>query len=1283
MKSQKKFSTSYHVLVGFITMVVLLLFVTPSIKVEADASELGNVLDSSVNNGVLEITIDNGQNPNDDILILEPLKDNLLRVNYRPNGEAVSPDTPILDPDRSFTFNNAMINTTTNPITITTDQMTVEISKSPARVTIKESDGTTLLWEPAEGGVFYDGVRFKHNAADNIYGIRSYNAFEGGGDLLRNNNEHGAHAGQQGDSGGPFFWSTDGYGLLVDSDGGYPYTEEATGKLEFYYGGTPEEGRRYSKRDVEYFIMLGDTDDIMKSFTDLTGKSPIMPKWSLGFSNFEWDTDQSEMTSMVDTYRAKDIPIDSYGLDYDWKDYGEDNYGSFRWNTDNFPDSSTTDFKTKMDNKGIHMIGITKPRIVTENETGQRTTQYQDAENGGYWYPGHQEYQDYFIPVQVRSIDPYKSAARSWLWDNYKGAFDKGIVGWWNDETDKVSSNGTEYWFGNFTTPHFSQAIYEGQRAYTNDSERVWQTGRTYYPGTQRFATTLWSGDIGAQFYKGEKINWAAGMQEQKSVMLSSINNGQPKWGMDIGGFNQEDGKITNPSPELYTRWMQFGAFSPVFRVHGNNNHQRQPWFFGNTAEEVSKQVMKLRYSLIPYMYAYERRAFENGTGLVKPLMQEYPELERVENYTDGWMFGDYLYVSPVVEENLTSKDIYLPPGQWIDYFTGISYEGDKTINYSLDSNEWTDIPLFVKDGAIIPSQKAMDFVGQEGIDQVNVDVFPSSTETSFTYYDDDGESYDYEDGEFLKQKITAIGQNGVEVTIKGKEGSYTSGLEDYILEVHGKAATSVTVNGNSLSSFNDKESLLQSSGEGFTVGKDEYGVVTYVKVSALSTTAKALNLTGDASVNETAYIIEAEKASLSGDTVSTQATINDNNPAFTGSGFVDGLDQTGAKVTFYPTAKAPGEYTVNVRYANGSGSGQTLSLFVNGDYEQQVDFPATSGWDDWSTLEVTVPLDSGQSIVSFINHDGAGDSGRVNIDHIMVPFQYNISTYEAEASTLLGGASLNQNHWFYSGEFFVDGLKTEGSSVTFDVFAPQAGNYDLNLDYANGTQSVQTLSLNTNGQYQRQLSLDHSGGNWNIWKTSSDTVSLSKGLNTVTYEYTSSDSGNVNLDKLDVKWSSDSYAIPEKNLLDNGSFERNISLDDNWTEWHPSGQALAYGVDEGIGTNPPETAFHGDQRAFLYQGSAYKQSIHQLVNVPDNNGEYTIEAWVRLKNNTPNTARLEVTNYGGSDQFINLSPDSEWQLIKVDDVLVTNGTIDVGFYVDSPGGTTLQIDQVKIMKST
>jgi alpha-glucosidase (family GH31 glycosyl hydrolase) len=955
----------------------------------AYVSALGNVTNVSVVGDSVTFTVDNGTEPNDDIVAVQVLQDGILKVDYRPNGVDPSPDTPMMDPNKTWSAVGATISASADPVVISTSKMRIEITKNPYRMTVKKADGTALFWEPSTGGVFYDGVRFVHPSGQNIYGIRSFNAFEGNGDLLRNNSNHPAHAGEQGDSGGPFIWSTAGYGILVDSDGGYPYTEDASGKLEFYYGGTPTEGRRYAKTDVEYYIMLGNPKEIMGSVAEITGKPPMLPKWSLGFMNFEWDTNQTEMVNMVDTYRAKNIPIDGYGLDYDWKVYGENNYGEFRWNTTKFPDSATTAWKTAMDGKGIKMIGITKPRIVTKDFSNQTTVQSIDANNGGYWYPGHNEYLDYFIPVTVRSIDPYNAAARSWYWDHSKDAFDKGIVGWWNDETDKVSANGVTYWFGNFTTTHMSQSLYEGQRSYTADNKRVWQTARTFYPGAQRYATTLWSGDIGIQFYQGEKISWAAGMQEQRAVMLSSVNLGQMKWGMDTGGFNQQDGTTANPSPELYTRWMQFSSLTPVFRVHGNNHQQRQPWFYGTTAEEMSKHAIHLRYSLLPYLYSYERSAFDTGVGLVRPLIFDSPADANVNNNTEAWLFGDWLLAAPVVEKGQMSKAIYLPSGTWIDYFRGITYAGGQTVSYPINADTLSDMPLFIKKGAIIPTQKVLDYVGQQTADTINLDVFPDSQQTSFSYYDDDGSSYNYEQGSYFRQSISAQdqGTSGINVAIGAKSGSYAAALQYYIAKIHGKAAASVTLNGATLPKQTDLAALKTFVGETWATGKDVYGDVTYVKVAAGSTAAKTIVASGSGSVSDTAFNYEAEEASLSGNTTGTKASVNNNHSGYSGTGFVDGLYNAGAGVTFYANVKTGGDYNVGVRYANATGSAKTLSMYVNGERVKQTSLQNLANWDTWSVQTETLPLTAGNNVITLKYDSDAGDTGNVNLDCITVPF--------------------------------------------------------------------------------------------------------------------------------------------------------------------------------------------------------------------------------------------------------------------------------------------------------
>nr|WP_207789331.1 TIM-barrel domain-containing protein [Neobacillus terrae] len=1251
----------------------------------AYASSLGNLISSSVSGDSLTLTIDNGAEPNNDILVIQAVENGIAKIDYRPNGIAPSPETPMIDPNRSWSSVGATINTATDPIKITTTKMVIEITKNPVRMTIKKADGTTMLWEPSTGGVYYDGIRFLHNTSDNIYGIRSFNAFEGdsSSNLLRNDNNHPAHAGEQGDSGGPFMWSSAGYGVLVDSDGGYPYTESATGKLEFYYGGTPTEGRRFTKQNVEYYIMLGSPKEIMNSFSNITGKSPMFPKWSLGFINFEWDTNESEVTNNVDTYRAKNIPLDAYGFDYDWKNYGQSNYGEFSWNTSNFPDASTNALKTNMDNRGVKMIGITKPRIVTQDINHNSTTQGIDAANGGYFYPGQAPYQDYFIPVQVESIDPYNPNERTWYWNHSVDAFNKGIVGWWNDETDKVSSGSTTYWFGNFTTSGMAQTMYEGQRALTNNTKRVWQTSRTFYPGAQRYATSLWSGDIGIQYNKGDRINWADGLQEQRAAMLSTIDNAQPKWGMDTGGFNQADGTINNPNPDLYTRWMQFSMLTPTFRVHGNNHQQRQPWYYGMTAEEATKEAIQMRYSLLPYMYSYERDAFETGNGLVHPLFFDYPTDSNLKDYKDAWMFGDSLLASPVVDKQQTIKSIYLPSGTWIDYFRGTQYNGGQTIQYSINPDSLTDIPLFIKKGAIIPKQKPQDFVGQAAVTNVDVDVFPDTKATSFTYYDDDGGSYNYENGGYFKQKLTTqdLGSNTYSFTLDPKTGNYISDLKTYIIKMHGNAGTGVTNNGVSMNYYSDINVLRAATGEGWTKGKDIYGDVTYVKVTAGATSSKNISVTGNSPVSSTAMSYEAEDASLSGDSTGTKASINTNHANYSGTGFVDGFSNKGAALTFYPSVKVGGDYNVSLRYANSTGSDQTISILVNGKRVKQTSLKNQANWDTWSTQTETIPLTAGNNIVTYKYYSDAGDTGNVNIDNISVPFSPSVQKYEAESSKLSGGAAVNSNHWFYSGTGFVDSLTSAGSQVRYTVDVPTAGNYQIALRYANGTNSSKTMSTYVNNNKIGQISFSSPSGNWNVWQDNIQTLSLNAGTNTIDFKFDTGDSGNINIDRLLISTSSPGTPVSEQNLLDDSNFERDPAQPNNWTEWHPSGQSVAYGIDSGSGGNPPESPWNGDKRAYFYLAGAYQESIHQVINVPTNNAYYKFEAWVRLKNTTPTTARAEIQNFGGTTIYSNISNNGTWKYISVNNIYVTNGQIDIGFYVDSPGGTTLHIDDVRLTK--
>ncbi|WP_394835605.1 DUF5110 domain-containing protein [Pendulispora rubella] len=727
---------------------------------------LGDVIDVKRHGDELDLTLASAEAT--DHLHVVLLASDVVNVEYRPHGQAEAPSF-IVDPDAHWPAgpHAVEVQTESDPIVLRTERLRVEIAAHPARVAVFDSEGQLLLRERAAEGIHPRGVRFDRAAGEPLYGMAgiALPADEGRQDpkvsmtdnLLRNRGAR-VQAGAQGNGGAPLAF-TARYGVVVDSvDGEFDATES-----ELSFSGA-------SREATSFYVVAGGPKDTLGATATLSGHAPMLPKWALGFANSEWGTDQNEVTRIVDDYRARGIGLDAFILDFDFKAWGEDNFGEFRWNStsnpgnvhpNKFPDGASGQFARALAAKGVALVGIMKPRIIVETVDHEPSQQAMEAGNLDCFYPGQEPYPEYFSGRLARDIDFAEGRCRSFYWTHAKPLFDTGIVAWWNDEADATG----DFMFHSLQHANMQRALYEGQRSASD--ARVYSLNRNFYLGAQRYAYATWTGDIVVGDKDGPHA--FATMREQRQRMLTLVNIGQARPTMDTGGF------WGTPTPQAYARWMQFAALTPIMRVHGALNEQRQPWVYGPIAERAAADAIALRHRLVPYLYACERTLYETGIGMMRPLVYDYPTDPKAINDVAEWMLGDSLLARPVLEEDATSVDVYLPAGsRWVDYFRGTVHQGGQTLRYEVNAHNWRDIPLFIKEGAILPSTPGV------------LDVYPSSHETSFTVYEDDGATYAYEGDAFFRQTLS-VHADGRKVTVEGKPatGSKAPGFTSYLLRVH------------------------------------------------------------------------------------------------------------------------------------------------------------------------------------------------------------------------------------------------------------------------------------------------------------------------------------------------------------------------------------------------------------------------------------------------------------------------------------------------------------------
>lgn len=693
------------------------------------------------------------------VCAVRAVADNVIRIDYRLEGQRGAP-TMVLDP-KGLRTKRAR----TESIQGGFKTKSVEVQETAEAIVARHgSVKISIDRDELAKGL----VRILHAEGENLYGMRATKLFLREDEpkitpdkgLLRNEGSI-VRAGAQGDGGAPLVYTTN-WGVLIDSVDGEFTTKP--GEIVFKNG---------SRKDFEIYVILGKPKEIIERITELSGRPPLMPKWSLGFMNSQWGDDEDSVYDIVKEYRKRKIPIDAFIFDFDFKAWGEDDFGEFRWNStsgagavkpNKFPDGASGKFAANLAKQGVKCVGIMKPRILTQNVELKPTKAAAEATANGWWMPGKKPYKDYFSNRLANDLDFSKADLRKWYWKHAKQLFDTGIHGWWNDEADD--------WFPTPAFAQMQQSLYEGQRSASN--LRVWSINRNSYLGGQRYAYGVWSGDIRTGF---------PSMKEQPIRMLATLNLGQPHWSMDSGGFN---GK---PGEENYARWIQLASLVPIMRVHGSYGQRRQPWIYGDLAEGVAKKAIEWRYSMIPTLYSLEYGAHLTGVGMVRPMFWEFPDDQNTANLTDQWMIGDGLLAAPVLDKGIKRRELYLPEGNWFRYSDDKLFKGGRTVRTAVDSETWADVPLFVRGGTILATQPVQQYVGEKPVEEITLDIWPDQSRLArFDLYEDDGATYDYEKGSSSLREFRAKASgSSVWVTMGEPKGPYRSELKRIRLKIHGE----------------------------------------------------------------------------------------------------------------------------------------------------------------------------------------------------------------------------------------------------------------------------------------------------------------------------------------------------------------------------------------------------------------------------------------------------------------------------------------------------------------
>jgi alpha-glucosidase (family GH31 glycosyl hydrolase) len=521
---------------------------------------------------------------------------------------------------------------------------------------------------------------------------------------------------------------------LVGTDGWAMFIHQPYGTFDF----TGTEGRfappTASALPLQLFVVSSrDPRVIMREYARLTGFAELPALWTLGYQQSHRTlAGPDEILGVARTFREKRLPCDALiylGTEFTPSGWNTRN-GEFTWHPTNFPDPKKMlaelhdeHFKVVLHIviEGHHLTGgVSDPCTAPPLPSGRTPDQK--------WPPDRQV---------------------SCYWPFHKPLMDVGADGWWPDQGDG---------FDGPSELNRHRMYWEGTQLY-RPNERPYALHRNASAGVQRFGGFIWSGDI--------QSRWET-LKTHVPVAINTGLSGLPYWGTDIGGFYP----TADYTGELFVRWFQFAAFCPLFRSHGRNWHLHLPWgwdggdggpsevnnytvdpaeMHNTQVEPICRKYLELRYRLMPYLYTAVRDCTETGLPIMRSLWLSYPDDPAAVARGDQYLWGADMLVAPVVDKGAASRRLYLPRGTWVDFWTEQGVDGGREIERAVDLGT---TPLYVRAGAVIPMGPVKQYTAEPSDEPLTLVVYPGADGES-SWYEDDGKSFDYRRGEWMRVAIS------------------------------------------------------------------------------------------------------------------------------------------------------------------------------------------------------------------------------------------------------------------------------------------------------------------------------------------------------------------------------------------------------------------------------------------------------------------------------------------------------------------------------------------------